>query len=129
MTKKFSTLEPITTPASGDLFAVSDSSAAESKRITFQDLKNSILDEADFDYGVLVSQLNAHNPSNDGKNGLYATRLYAPGSGSNGETDYQEGSYFLTYANLSGKPTIPTDLDNLNNTTGFLRYNANNNVR
>jgi hypothetical protein len=45
MTKKFSTLEPITTPASGDLFAVSDSSAAESKRITFQDLKNSILDD------------------------------------------------------------------------------------
>jgi hypothetical protein len=127
MTKKFSTLEPIVTPASGDLFAVSDTSAVESKRITFQDLKNSILDEADFDYGVLVSQLNAHNPSNDGKNGLYATRLYAPGSGSSGETDYQEGTYFLTYANLSGKPTIPTDLDNLNNTTGFLRYNANNN--
>ena len=127
MTKKFSELVSITTPVNGDLFAVSDVSETASKKITFADLKNAIIDESSFNYTNIVSGLNSHDPSSIGNNGLYATRLYAPGSGDSGQTDYQEGSYFLTYSNISGTPSIPVDLTVSTNNTeavAFLRYNS-----
>ena len=124
MTKKFSQLNPITTPATGDFFALSDVSETESKKITFANLKNSLIDESTFNFATIISNLNSHNPASDGQNGLFATKLYA-----NASAGYRPGSYFLEYANLSGKPTIPVDLAvATNNTTGiaFIRYNSDN---
>ena len=123
MTKKFSELSSIITPANTDLFALSDVSETESKKITFTNLKSAIIDETTFDYGSIITQLNAYNPTSTGKNGLFATKLYA-----NSTVGYQEGSYFLEYSNLAGKPTIPVDLTvSTNNTVGFLRYNSDTN--
>lgn len=121
MTKKFSELSSITTPANTDLFALSDVSETQSKKITFANLKASVVDESSFNFATLVSQLNAHNPASNGQNGLFATKLYT-----NSTDGYQPGSYFLTYANISGTPTIPVDLSVVNNNTptiGFLRFN------
>jgi hypothetical protein len=123
MTKKFSELSSIITPANTDLFALSDVSETESKKITFTNLKSAIIDETTFDYGSIITKLNAYNPTSTGKNGLFATKLYA-----NSTVGYQEGSYFLEYSNLAGKPTIPVDLTvSTNNTVGFLRYNSDTN--
>lgn len=126
MTKKFSELNSITTPDLTDLFALSDVSETSSKKITFSDLKNSIIDEANFDYATIVSTLNAYNPASAG-NGLNATNLFVAGSGVGGADAYQPSSYFLTYSNLSGKPVIPVDLTVASNNTesvAFLRYNS-----
>lgn len=126
MTKKFSELSSITTPANTDLLALSDVSETQSKKITFADLKSAIIDESTFNYATLVSQLNSHDPSSNGQNGLFATKLYA-----NSTAGYQSGSYFLTYANISGTPTIPVDLTVASNNTqsvGFLRYNSDTNI-
>jgi len=128
MTKKFSELVSITTPDISDVFALSDVSETESKKITFADLKTSIIDESTFDQASLVSRLNSYNPTNAG-NGLSATKLFVAGSADAGDPIadfYQDGSYFLTYANFSGTPTIPPDLTVAANNTeavGFLRYN------
>jgi len=128
MTKKFSELVSITTPDISDVFALSDVSETESKKITFADLKTSIIDESSFDQASLVSRLNSYNPTNAG-NGLSATKLFVAGSADAGDPIadfYQDGSYFLTYANFSGTPTIPPDLTVAANNTeavGFLRYN------
>ena len=128
MTKKFSELVSITTPDISDVFALSDVSETESKKITFADLKSSIIDESDFDQALLVSRLNAYNPTNAG-NGLSATKLFVAGSANAGDPIadfYQDGAYFLTYANFSGTPAIPADLTNPDNNTtevGFVRYN------
>ena len=123
MTKKFSELSSIITPAGTDLFALSDVSETESKKITFANLKSAIIDETTFDYGAIITKLNAYNPTSTGKNGLFSTKLYA-----NSNVGYQEGSYFLEYSNLSGTPSIPVDLTvAANNTVGFLRYNSDTN--
>ena len=66
MTKKFSELVSITTPDISDVFALSDVSETESKKITFADLKSSIIDEGSFDQALLVSRLNTYNPTNAG---------------------------------------------------------------
>jgi hypothetical protein len=127
MTKKFSELVSITTPDISDVFALSDVSETESKKITFADLKSSIIDEGSFDQALLVSRLNTYNPTNTG-NGLSATKLFVTGSATAGSPIadfYQDGSYFLTYANFSGTPTIPIDLAVPTNNTpeiGFVRY-------
>ena len=137
MTKKFSELSPITTPANGDLFALTDTSATESKRITFESLKVAMIDESTFNYATLIASLNAHDPSSSGVNGLYATRLNVAG-------EYYPGSHFLSYANITGKPTLLSNigatgdaattkpastlnLEQFDNTTGFLRFNSDTN--
>ncbi len=112
MTKKFSELSSITTPANTDLFALSDVSETQSKKIKFTDLKDSIIDESSFNYATIVSGINSHDPSSNGQNGLFATKLYA-----NTTDGYQTGAYFLTYANISGTPTIPVDLSVASNNT------------
>ena len=137
MTKKFSELSPITTPANGDLFALTDTSATESKRITFESLKVAMIDESTFNYATVIASLNAHDPSSGGVNGLYATRLNVAG-------EYYPGSHFLSYANITGKPTLLSNigatgdaaitkpastlnLEQFDNTTGFLRFNSDTN--
>jgi hypothetical protein len=65
----------------------------------------------------MVTALNSYNPNANGSNTLNATSLFYDGA-------YRTGSYFLTYTNLLGKPTIPSNLSQLTNTTGFVRYST-----
>jgi hypothetical protein len=65
----------------------------------------------------MITALNSYNPNANGSNTLNATSLFYDGA-------YRTGSYFLTYTNLSGKPTIPSNLSQLTNTTGFVRYST-----
>ena len=77
----------------------------ESKKITFADLKTSIIDESSFDQALLVSRLNSYNPTNAG-NGLSATKLFVAGSADAGDPIadfYQDGSYFLNLYAVSQK--------------------------
>lgn len=119
MTKRFSELTAISTPDDLDLFALSDTSETQSKKITFLALKDSIIDSNTFsaNQDLMVDALNAYDPNSDGKNTLAATNLFYSGA-------YRDGAYFLTYANLSGTPTIPSNLSQLTNSTGFVRYNT-----
>ena len=118
MTIKFSGLNAIATPADADLFALSDTSATESKKITFANLKTSIIDASTFSSSgpnipLIITGLNAYDSGSG--NALKASQLYHSGS-------YRDASYFLTYGNISGAPSIPTDVKDLANTTGYLRY-------
>jgi hypothetical protein len=119
MAKRISQLNPISSPDNADLFLLTDSSETQSKKITFSALKSSIIDSQTFaaNQALLVAALNTYDPNGDGKNGLRATTVFHDGQ-------YREGAYFLTYANLSGKPTIPSNLSQLTNSTGFVRYST-----
>ena len=119
MTKRISELTAISSPDNLDLFLLSDSSETQSKKITFSDLKSSIIDSETFtaNQALLVAALNSYNPNADGKNTLQASSLHYNGA-------YRDGAYFLTYANISGTPTIPTNLSQLTNSAGFVRYNT-----
>ena len=108
MTIKFSGLNAIATPADADLFALSDTSATESKKITFANLKTSIIDASTFSSSgpnipLIITGLNAYDSGSG--NALKASQLYHSGS-------YRDASYFLTYGNISGAPSIPTDVPN-----------------
>ena len=122
VTKRISQLNPITSADNADLFLLTDSSETESKRITFSALKSSIVDSQTFvDNRTLV--IDALNGTTLTSNGLRASTLFVPDSTGTTGT-YQPASYFLTYANLRGTPTIPTSLAQLANDTGFVRYNS-----
>ena len=105
MTKRFTQLTEINVPDNADLFVLSDFDASQSKKITFSNLKSAIIDNNTFsaNQGLMVTALNAYDPSSDGRNTLKATQLHYNGA-------YRDGSYFVTYANISGTPTIPTNL-------------------
>lgn len=117
--KRVSQLTTIVSPDNSDLFLLTDISEAKSNAITFSNLKSSVIDSNTFNNNraLIVSALNTHNPNADGKNTLRATSLFFNG-------EYREAPYFLSYANLTGKPTIPSDLSQLANSTGFVRYNT-----
>ena len=119
MTKRFTQLTEINVPDNADLFVLSDFDASQSKKITFSDLKSAIIDNNTFsaNQGLMVTALNAYDPSSDGRNTLKATQLHYNGA-------YRDGSYFVTYANISGTPTIPTNLNQLTNSDNFIRYNV-----
>ena len=119
MTKRFTQLTEINVPDNADLFVLSDFDASQSKKIKFSDLKSAIIDNTTFsaNQGLMVTALNAYDPGSDGKNTLKATQLQYNGA-------YRDGSYFVTYANLSGTPTIPSDLNQLSNSDNFIRYNV-----
>ena len=119
MTKRISQLTAISSPDNADLFLLTDSSETQSKKITFSALKNSIIDAQTFaaNRALLVSALNSYDPNANGKNTLNATSLFYNG-------EYREAPYFLTYSNIAGTPVIPTNLSQLTNSTGFVRYNT-----
>lgn len=118
MTKRFTQLTNIDVPDNADLFALSDLDTSQSKKITFSNLKAAIIDSSTFsdNQALMVTALNAYDPSSNGKNTLKASQLFYNG-------EYRDGSYFVTYANISGTPTIPSNLNQLTNSDNFIRYN------
>ena len=122
MTIKFTGLDPINAAsvADTDLFILTDSSEVASKSIRFDELKTAVLPASTFSSSgsnipLIIAGINAYNGALT--NGLQAGKLFYDGS-------YREPGYFLTYDNLSGKPTIPTDIKTLANTENFLRYDT-----
>ena len=99
--KKFTELASInsTTIVATDVFAVTDISDNQSKKITLADLSSSILTAEIFiqKAGLIVGGLNAYDPDGNGSNGLRATTLFA-------NSGYKAGSYFLDYNNFVNKP-------------------------
>ena len=119
MTIKFSGLVDIVDGiVDGDLFALSDVSASQTKSITFASLKTSILDSTTFDANgpnipLIITGINGYSSGTG--NALSASKLYHNGS-------YRDSSYFLTWGNIAGTPTIPADVKDLTNTSGYLRF-------
>lgn len=113
-TKKFTDLTAITglTLAADDIFALTDINASESKKIQASELTNFVLSDANLTTKTpnIISKLNAFGAGSG--NGLQAQKLYANGA-------YQTGAYFLSYANITGKPTIPTDTATFGTVAGF----------
>lgn len=126
--KKFTELTEInsTLISASDVFAVTDVDANESKKITLANLRASVLTEDAFteNVGNIQKALNQYVIAGSGNNELRATFLFA-------DNAYQSGSYFLDYTNFANKPTevgsapkIVTDVNELTNTTGFLKYDS-----
>lgn len=128
---KFSELEDIGIGIENlDVFAVSDNSDDLSKKISFQDLKQTIVNRSFLGLGEaadqlsssnnitsLIDVLNLKNYGGLGNNNLNATKLFH-------NSAYRTSDYFLNYENIQNTPTIPTDLSDLTNETGFLSYDA-----
>jgi hypothetical protein len=108
-------LNPIIAPVDADILVLDDVSEGTTKHITFLNLKNSILSQAAFESNAseLVTALNAYDDGT-GSNGLKSTTLWYGNA-------YRAGDYFLNYTNFSNTPTIPSNLDNLVNSGGFVK--------
>ena len=126
--KKFTELASInsTTIVATDVFAVTDISDNQSKKITLADLRSSILTAGEFTQqaGSIIGGLNGYDPDGNGSNGLRATTLFA-------NSEYKAGSYFLDYNNfvntpptVGSFPKIVSDLGDLTNNSGFIKYDS-----
>ena len=130
MTIKFTGLDAInaTGVADTDLFILTDTSAVASRSIRFDQLKTAVLPASTFssdgsNIPLIIAGINAYNGALT--NGLNAGKLYyIDGTESSSAENYKSPGYFLNYANLSGTPTIPTDIKSLANTENFLRYDS-----
>lgn len=114
MSVKFIDLNPINSPADDDIFVLTDLSEGTTKHISYLDLKQSVVDTAVFIDNAtnIISSLNNFN-NGSGSNGLNADTL-----------DDEDGAYYLDYGNFTNTPTVPTDLSQLLNSTGFVRYDT-----
>ena len=88
------------------------------RRLRFANLKTSIIDSSTFSASgpnipLIITGLNAYDTGTG--NALKASQLYSGGA-------YRDASYFLTYANIAGTPTVPADVKDLTNTTGYVRF-------
>lgn len=115
--KKFSELEllGLTDFSQADILASTDVSDFKSKRLTFGDLKTFVASDLTGD-GLLTAEqiintINAFTPTPE-QSGVDADLL----DGLNGE-DY------LDYDNFINTPTIPVELSDLDNISGFIRLN------
>ena len=121
-TKKISELTSITAAgiSSGDLFAVTDISNSTSSKITFGNVTDAVLSDANIESKAtnIITKLNAVNSSTPSlSNSLNAGGLYYNGS-------YRDGTYFLEYANFNNTPTIPTDLTGFANSGNFISFDT-----
>lgn len=110
---RISELNPIQTPDNADIFVLNDSSEGETKHITFANLKSSVVDQETIESSIvdIIDIINSYEGGTGGTNGLNSTTLAG-----------QDSSYYLNYENLTNTPDIPTNLADLTNNTGFLRY-------
>ena len=113
MAIKFTDLTAISGLNDQDVFAVTVDSVGTSAKITYGTLRTNILESA-----TTTQQIN-----------LLKTGLNASNAGLNADLlDGQHGSFYQAWANVTGKPTIPTDIHDLDNaleegggTGGFIR--------
>lgn len=114
MSIKFIDLNPIVTPVNDDILVLNDVSEGTTKHIRFEDLRNSVIDQFVFadNAADFVTALNGYNDGT-GSNGLNTDTL-----------DGQEGSYYLDYNNFENTPDVATNLSELVNNTGFIRYDT-----
>ncbi len=118
-TKKFSQLPALDALADNDLFAVTDTDSTQSKKVTGTILTSYVLssDNIEAKTGTIVTKINELNPTVG--NNLKATNLYVSSA-----LGYKPASYFLAWDNVTGKPNIPTDLTDLQNSTDFVSYDS-----
>ncbi len=117
--KKFSDLTQITAGAitNGDLLAITDVSESTSSKITFGEFTSAILSDTNLQNKAttIVSKINAINANTSLNNALYASALYYNG-------EYRTGEYVMAWGNISGKPDLPVDLTDLQNSTNYISY-------
>jgi len=130
MAKKFSELDLLGLQdfADNDILAATDVGDILSRRLTFGDLKSYVASDL-FGDGLLTPQTII-----DAMNTFQATtRDYDnieghPGKPTDGlDADYLDGfsgSYYLDYENIQNAPEIPTELGQLDNTSGYLTFNT-----
>ncbi len=121
-TKKISELASITAAGinSADILVVTDVSESTSSKITFENVTNAILSDANIEAKAptFVTKLNAINSSTPSlSNGLNACGLYY-------NEQYRDGAYFLNWANITSKPSIPADINDLTNAGNFVSYDT-----
>ena len=110
--KKFSDLTALAAIADADLFAVTDADVTTSKKVVATKITDYVLSDANIGAksATIITKLNGTDDTV--ANGLKAQKLYYL-------NEHRDASYFLTYANLNGKPTIPTDTATFGTVAGF----------
>ena len=110
--KKFSDLPVLTALADGDIFATTASADSTSKKVLASKITDYVLSDTNIasKSATIITKLNGSNDAVS--NGLKAQKLYYL-------NEHRDASYFLTYANLNGKPTIPTDTATFGTVAGF----------
>lgn len=111
---KFSELTEIVTPDDNDVFALSDISSSESKKITYANLKTDVTDNfLSNNVDEIISFINAYDDGT-GDNGLIAETA-------NNATNLNSlsASYYLEYDNFTNTPTNLSDFTNDNK---FVRF-------
>ena len=120
--KKISQLATITAAGinSSDLFVITDVSESTSSKITFENVTNAVLSDANIGtkigtFKTKLNEINANVPSMG--NGLFATNLFY-------NQQYRDGAYFLEWANVNNKPFIPADISDLTNQNNFASFDS-----
>lgn len=118
-TKKFSELNNLDTLVAADIFAVTDISSGESKKVTSSTVFNFMLSDANLTTKSpnLISTLNAYNTG--AGNGLRSQYLFDSQAGV-----YRDSSHYLDYTNLANRPAEITSLSQLTNEADFVKFDT-----
>lgn len=127
MAKKFSELAALSLDnfSDNDILAATDISDILSRRLTFGDMKSYIAGDVIGD-GLLspeqiIVSLNTHNATLRGYTALANTSVYGLDADL---LDGNQGEFYLDYGNFANTPVVPTELGQLDNTSGYLTFNT-----
>lgn len=128
MAKKFSELAllDLQSFSDNDILASTDVSDILSRRLTFGDLKSYVASDLFTDElltpAQVIEAMNADYAANVNlEDGTYIDPEYV---GLNSATlDGQRGTFYLDYDNFQNTPVVPTELGQLDNTSGYLTFN------
>ncbi len=114
---KFTELPITNSLAATDLLAIVDQTTTASGSITGRVLSNFIYstEEVTANASTVITGLNGYLPVSG--NGLSATKVFADGQ-------YRTGDYLLNYTNATFKPTIPTDIKDLDNADDYVSVSS-----
>ena len=104
-------------PEDDDIFVLNDFSEGETKKVSFSQIKDNIIDPSTFTNNNAITQSIIDAINGYGADGINSTKL-----------DGLDSTYFLEYTNLNNRPAIPDDdvtqlkLSTLLNDSGFVQF-------
>lgn len=104
-------------PEDNDIFVLNDFSEGETKKVTFAQIKDNIIDPSTFTTNPSITQSIIDSINGYSQDGINSTQL-----------DGLDSTYFLDYTNLNNRPAIPDDditqlkLSTLLNDSGFVQF-------
>ena len=127
MAKKFSELDLLGLDnfSDNDILAATDISDILSRRLTFGDMKSYVAGDLFGDNLLtpeqIIVELNTHNATLRG----YTAKANTAIDGLDADMlDGNQGAFYLDYENFTNTPVVPSELGQLDNTSGYLTFNT-----